>query len=473
MARGESPGGSLESVEQSELTDQSREAPTIFDRGGQPRKLRPGPGHSAAEVSESQLVRLRAAMVELCDEAGYEAVTVRTLARRAEVSTRTFYEHFRGKQDCLLDTYRAIMRQTARRIATSHRGVEDWRERLRLALGAFARQLADDPPAARLALVEVAAAGLAVLDPMAEVEARFEAMLADCLSRARGGAAPPPLVAKALAAGIVRTVRVRVLAGEEARLPELVDDLLAWVICFGGEAAAELGREDRAPAVDSAAAEPLGASGDGFQETDHPERRLLLSAATTLATREGYWGLSGARISAEAGLSPRSFTSHFEDPEACFLACLQLLNDRVLALAEKEGGRLPDWPSGVHRALSVLAVGAARDPALARLAFVDVFAPGTAGLRQRVQLISVLAERLRSSAPEAQRPGEVAADASLGAIWGVVRHYVVSGRECDLPRIAPLLSFLALAPAIGSEPAADLICPERHGVPVGRSGTAA
>jgi len=426
------------------------------------RKLRPGPGHSAAEVRASQLTRLRTAMVELTDEVGYEAVTVRGLAGRAEVSTRTFYQHFKGKQECLLDTYAEIMQRAARRVSDAHRGEKDGRDRLRLALDAFARHLADDPPAARLALVEVSAVGLAALSPMREVSRRFEAMLAGCIARVPGGAdsISEPML-KAIAAGVVRVARVRVIRREEAELPGSVDELLDWVLCLGGEAAADFERRAGliVPATWAGRLPPV----DEVARNDDTERRLLLSAATDLAAREGYWRLSGARISAEAGLSPRSFAAHFKNAEACFFACLQLLNDRLLALAERESARAPSWPSGIGRALSALAGHSARDPSLARLAFIDVFAPGVAGLRQRELLLGIVTERFRDTAPARQRPDPVAADASIGAIWGAVHHYVAAGRADRLPGLVSLLWFLALAPAIGAERASHLIRSELRG----------
>lgn len=439
------------------MSEQSRsEAPRVVALRGRTdvRKLRPGPGHPTSEVKASQLARLHAAMTGLVDELGYEKVTVRTLTRRAEVSSRTFYEYFKGKQDCLLDTYEDIMRRGARRALAAAEAEDDLYLRLRLALSALAREFAGDPAAARLALVEVSAVGLARLERMEEVRTRFEELLTACLSRGQVVGSDSALVIRAIVSGIARMARVRVLAGREAELPDLVDDVLAWLLCLGDPAAQELAREDGSivPAV------PHGLqTAEEAGRTDDRERELLLSAALALAAREGYWGLSGARISAEAGLSPRSFAAHFESTEACFLACLRLFTDRVLALAEEEAGRGTPWPLGMHRALCALAAYAAAEPQLARLVFIEVFAPGIAGLRQRERLVGNFAERFRASAPDDQRPGEVAADASVGAIAAIVHDYVAGGRAERLPAIAPFLSFLALAPAIGAPSAARLI----------------
>jgi hypothetical protein len=49
-----------------------------------------------------------------------------------------------------------------------------------------------------------------------------------------------------------------------------------------------------------------------------------------------------------------------------------------------------------------------------------------------------------------QRPSELAAEASVGAVWGIVYGYIAAGHARELQHIAPMLSFLALAPAIGA-----------------------
>jgi hypothetical protein len=51
----------------------------------------------------------------------------------------------------------------------------------------------------------------------------------------------------------------------------------------------------------------------------------------------------------------------------------------------------------------------------------------------------------------------LAAEASVGAMWGVIHHLVATGRGAQLPAAAPILSYLALAPALGASAAVDAI----------------
>ena len=54
------------------------------------------------------------------------------------------------------------------------------------------------------------------------------------------------------------------------------------------------------------------------------------------------------------------------------------------------------------------------------------------------------------------RPHELQLEASAGAIYGVLFEGVRSGHTADLPRLAPFLTYFALAPFIGAEEACDV-----------------
>jgi hypothetical protein len=48
----------------------------------------------------------------------------------------------------------------------------------------------------------------------------------------------------------------------------------------------------------------------------------------------------------------------------------------------------------------------------------------------------------------------------VGAIWAVIHHHVTHGAVGRLPRIAPQLSFMALAPVLDAQEAVNAICAE-------------
>jgi AcrR family transcriptional regulator len=422
-------------------------------------KLRPGPGLPAQEVASHQRQRIYAAMIEIVGEEGYSAVTVRQLSRLAGVSTRAFYTHFEDKEECFLRTYEAVVGGARERIAEAQ-GDGDWRERLRRALEAFAQEIETRPCVARLALVEAFSAGPAVLERMRSTEQIFETMIAESFDRAPGDIEVPPLLVKGVVAGISCTARSRLLAGRERELPGLASELLDWALAFHSEAILELAELDR-----SLTRRAIGEPSDidrspAFGRASKPksdERELILAAVSKLAYAEGYNELTVQRICAAAGIRRRAFEAHFEGVTDCFLAALELCTYRVLGYANGQAVAGSDWAGGVNRATAALCEQLARDPFFAKLAFVEAFAPGPDGVRCREGILGVIVDRFRLSGPPTQCSSALAAEASVGAVWGILHHYVTSGRAQQLPRLIPTLSFLALAPAIGPTAATQSI----------------
>ena len=424
-------------------------------------RLSPGPGRSREAVASHQRARLHAAMIELVAECGYGALTVRELVRTAGVSTRAFYRHFDGKEDCLLATHELIVRRSARRVIAAQRGCTDRREQLRLAVDAFGKGIARNPKAARLALVDTFAIWPAALVRMQRTVRAFEAMINASSRRVPNGTATSPLLVKGIVSGFERVARARVLAGSERELPQLADELVEWVLCYRVRAAAALGDLEYpgAPAGLGKLAATDGMSAEEPAYTD--ERARILVAAAKLATEDGYWRLSAPRIRAAAGVSRRSFDAHFEDVQDCFFAAVEMTTARALAHAVRARTDDHEWPAGMVRALWALCVSVAQDPVLARLGFLEVLAPGPAGVRHRERLLASVAADFRAGVPLAQRPSRLAAEAAMGAVWGVIQGHVAAGRSRRLPRIAPALSYLALAPAIGARPALEAIAQEQ------------
>ncbi len=388
-------------------------------------------------------------MVELVTEHGYNDVAVAALANRARVSKRDFYKHFAGKEECFLGTYDAIVDDLVRGILAAAEGEEEWCERLRLGFLAFAGQIAGSPEAARLALVEVFAAGSVAVERMLRTNRRFEALVAKNFALAEGAPRLPPLVVKGIVAGGDRVARARLLSGQPA-----LDggELTEWALSFCDDDVARLcglGVVESPPLPATAPELPLG-----------DERALILAATARLASKEGYATLTVPRVRAVAGVSRRSFDTHFAGVADCFLATLEVLSGRTLAAAAPFYLTADDWSSGVHRMIASLCRHLACDPTFASLAFLEVFSPDPEAIQWRSELTAKLARRLRRGAPPACQPSALAAEASIGAMWGVIHHFVATGRGMQLPIAAPMLSYIALAPALGGAAAIDLIIAE-------------
>ncbi|HTW42966.1 MAG TPA: TetR/AcrR family transcriptional regulator [Solirubrobacteraceae bacterium] len=385
-------------------------------------------------------------MIKAASEHGYRAVTARQLSALAGVSTRTLYTLFpAGKQDCFLSAYDAVMQRTAQRVAAAYGSEREQRVRLACALDALARLVAEEPQAARLVLVEVFAAGPVALEHAQHAHRLFESMVNLDFRRAGGGAPPPPLLIKGIVAGIVRVAGVWLLNGRTEELPTLSEELLEWVLSYRSPPTAAFAPPSRSSRQATLIATPPESP---TCDEDHDTR--ILRAAAQLAAQDGCASLSAARIAATAGVSWSSFDKRLRNPEQCMLEALDLLIGDALARATAAGRRGEDWPSCVCHALQALTLQAAGDEVFARLAFIEAFALGSAGAELRGRLLGQFADTLWQRAPASQRPTRLAAEASVGAVWGIIHDYVVRGSAAQLPRIARHLSYMVLAPAIGS-----------------------
>lgn len=431
-------------------------APASYPKLRVGRRGRGGP--TADEVARHQRARLYDAMARAVAARGYEATTVRQLSALAGVSTRTLYELFSaGKRECFFSAYDAAIRRMARRVAVAYISEPDPERGLALALEAFAREVCEEPHAASLVLVEVYAAGPEALERMEHAQRLFEGMANLSFRQSAGGVATPQLLVKGIVAGGARVARVRLLAGRERELPRLAGELLEWALSYRSTAAATLESLVSATGLRPA---PTPVSTAWGERAD--DRARILDAVVQLAARDGCAALSAGRVAAAAGVSRKRFHAHFEDVQGCFTAALEQLSDGASANVALAGAAGCDWPGAVYRALAALCAYIAANPVLARLAFVEVLALGRDGLRSRETLIADAIERFRASVPRGQRPSALVAEASVGAIWGIVHQYVAYGASGRLPDIAPQLAFIALAPVLGPEVAARAIVGEHE-----------
>jgi AcrR family transcriptional regulator len=184
-------------------------------------------GIPADVVARNQRERLVAAVAEACAERGYAETSVADLARRAGVSTATFYKLFPGKRECALEAHRELLERLLEEVDRACVEAGEGAGRLRAGIGTALELLAADPPTARLLTVEVMALG-------PEGSERNDAAIGSFASRLRAalgtGADPArPHGDWAMVASASMLVGRRVMAGEAATLDELVDELVAMV----------------------------------------------------------------------------------------------------------------------------------------------------------------------------------------------------------------------------------------------------
>ncbi len=182
-------------------------------RHGLPREL----------VAHNQRERLLNGVVEAVAVHGFEATTIGRIVDAAKISRRTFYEHFRSKEDCFGAAYAMIDDHVRGAMLAAGDPAAPWPEQVRDRLAALLAILARDEAVARFYLVEPLAAG-------GELAARYRdamQLLAETI-RPQGGPAEIDVEVRdqVLMGGIATLISRRLKAGEADRLPELLPDLV-------------------------------------------------------------------------------------------------------------------------------------------------------------------------------------------------------------------------------------------------------
>lgn len=187
------------------------------------------------DVRASQLRRLRRATIAAIAEAGYPAVRVADIVRRARVSRAAFYDHFADKEDAFLAATREGGQLMSDRVVAAARAVPAGaadEDVLRAAFRAFLEFLRTEPAFARAFYIDMPTAGPRAVERFEQAGRRFAAMTATWHRRARvrhpDWPAVPDDAYLGLAGAYAELVRVRVRAGRTKDLPEL-EDTLVWL----------------------------------------------------------------------------------------------------------------------------------------------------------------------------------------------------------------------------------------------------
>jgi AcrR family transcriptional regulator len=143
----------------------------------------------------------------------------------AGVSRRTFYEHFKNREDAFLAAYDAAVAQMMSAVREAYEQEDTFEGRMRAGLKAFLEFLAREPALARMCVVEALAAGPDAIARRNGAMAAF-AEIIDGNARQYGTPVEPhPLTAETIVGGIYEVVYTRIVRGDIRQLPELLPDL--------------------------------------------------------------------------------------------------------------------------------------------------------------------------------------------------------------------------------------------------------
>jgi AcrR family transcriptional regulator len=182
------------------------------------------------DVLASQRQRMTRAMAAAVAGKGYPSTTVGDVVAGAGVSRKTFYEHFRDKEECFLAAFETGVEALLAAIVAAEPAGPGWEEALRARVRAYLATLASRPEFARTFLIEVFAAGPRAIERRAQVHDRFAHLIADLYAQTGREfpelpRVPDPIWTAAVGA-LNELVTVHVRQGLTHRLPELEDTLV-------------------------------------------------------------------------------------------------------------------------------------------------------------------------------------------------------------------------------------------------------
>lgn len=218
--------------------------------GGQKRKRwRPPRGRHGLPpevIARSQRERLLEAAIRVVAEKGYAATTVADLTREAGISRTTFYSMFKDKEGCFLAAYDGIIDALVRRVTVAYEAEQGWPNRTRAGLAALLDALAEEPTIARMALVEIGAAGPAAQRRYRGALQRLTPFFDEGRDFAPGGRNLPANTSRMAIGAVAGLISDEVIEGRAEYLPNLLSEVLfATLMPYIGPAAAtrEVGGE--------------------------------------------------------------------------------------------------------------------------------------------------------------------------------------------------------------------------------------
>lgn len=438
-------------------------------------KLPRGPHRLTSEhVAEDQRRRIIDAMVQLAGDKGYAATTVADVIERAGVSRKTFYVHFEDCRELLLAAFDKAspavfeeVRAAAQRKGGPTRQFEALMRRL-------CRIASERPGAIALSTIEIAAIDPSGLERREQLMNSYGELIDKCLRAGTKRPALPPTLSRALAGSIYRTIDAQLRMGRADELVAISSQLARWTRSHHPVPLALMEEQTstsrpafssnglvggRAPGTLTLSPEgyipPREARSTGF--IHHTNRERILDAVAQLTAAYGYTALTAQSIIEHADISERAFLAHFKNKDDAFAATVEIGHMKGQAVVDRARADTPDWSTGVRRAVYALLEFLGSEPYFTRLAFIDAPLAGPAMARRTYEHASAYARLLLEGAPQRRRPPQIAPEAAVHGLFELAFHHAAQRKIDELVRVAPIATYLTMAPFLGVTAAADAV----------------
>jgi AcrR family transcriptional regulator len=207
----------------------------------------------------------------------------------------------------------------------------------------------------------------------------------------------------------------------------------------------------------AASAHHAGRASDGVRgprrrfRTPSPYEQILAATAKVVAT-EGYEQASVESICALIDIPTERFEEEVESKQQAVLRAVDEFADRVIGDCKLAFEKATSWPDAVWAVSTTFTDWGACEPCFARLGIVEIRGVGESGQRLIGELLETFAMFLdpgyEQFADKGLKKGSL--DTQMGErLLALLTEHIQRHSAKTLPRIAPELTHIALAPFIG------------------------
>jgi AcrR family transcriptional regulator len=203
---------------------------------------------------------------------------------------------------------------------------------------------------------------------------------------------------------------------------------------------------------------PRGRPRASAAEVARNQRERILFATAEVAVEKGYSATRIADITTAAGVDGRVFYAHFRDKQQAFLAVHELGVQQMMATSAGAYFSGATWPERIWEGVRASAHFNASYPVVSHIGFVESHAVGSSALQRiddsRTAFTIFLQEGYQQNAGS---PPRGALEAIAAATFEIGYRQTRGGKARDMPRFAPLVVYLCLAPFLDPRAATEFV----------------
>jgi AcrR family transcriptional regulator/DNA-binding MarR family transcriptional regulator len=189
------------------------------------------------------------------------------------------------------------------------------------------------------------------------------------------------------------------------------------------------------------------------EQVSEVQRMRLLRAMAEVAAQRGLHPASVGRVTAQAGVSRRTFYDLFEDRDDCFVAVFDEAIARATLKVETVVGQAGKrWVERVRAGLFALLCFFDEEPELARVCVVWALGTSPEMLTRRSEVLQQLIDAVEHGRGSARSrdPAPLTAEAVVGAVLSIVHSRLLDDDPAPLSALLPRLMGLIVSPYLGS-----------------------